>query len=931
MGNSKINGLGGNAPQVNLNVVEANQPVQQPNVQPEGPGQQDPGVDASKLSQGEQLVKQLDVLLLRAAKGSAKIADIQELKQAVRGFDLASKERKALNAAIDQVVQGMQSIQKFTGRELATAVDFKDDVFAWADNDAGEAVQALLDAQATLSEQLGKILNTAKPDAKTAEFLEEAMLQCDRRASELTTLVMQFADLTYVEPNNPEVAARLDKKLSRLLPAQSLKMHGNAEALARMQEQVAPLAKRLDEFAAKTNASVSDAELATMRHEIRVMSEALDQAIREGLPSGENGHVQVDKSLMREAKKILDQVGAKFEDVRKGVGSASMKKVVVQAFVPLPDCPILSEELRPVLKLCTPYLAAAASRYEELVRQVRQFADDPSTENMNNLVDAYTKYRELCQQQLDKISKELVLLYKIGISNSPAVALDTAIRHRVHGGHELSNELMRKFALKVEDLAYAGAQDDSQKSQLSELLQFFDKAVAVGSQVAHLCEMKGNIEDLKLDEMVTTSSVRLAFAGNFSTSTLVEARIHGMSDADIDPMMDDSRMVSSHKLGNGNANTVFEVTYKDGKSFVFKPEASGRMGMGTLMLGRRGYAAQLQTAQINLAVQKTADTLGLGDIMVKTTAGSHQGVFGLFMEKAPGVSASDFAKKPNQAPPDGLSLNDIKKQLPPDQYEKVVGQLMRQQNRLQWFDLITGQGDRHGGNYFIHVGKDLKVTLKAIDNDMSYADYRIGHSKFLLKGEHAEKFSSLVKTAQTQLYPAELGPTNLLPDPGVEITENGIIVDTSKVKSPELIYCANMSVGHHDSAMPNVIDQDLYDKLVALKGGEARQAYLDDLRSRLSDESLAAATARLDEAIAHAEKLKAEGKVLSPEEFESRENQKKILNNHSTMKLPKRHNMASLASPEAKEATKQFRKHNCDMFSRDLLAFVNRPGWFSNK
>ena len=176
MGNSKINGLGGNAPQVNLNVVEANQPVQQPNVQPEGPGQQDPGVDASKLSQGEQLVKQLDVLLLRAAKGSAKIADIQELKQAVRGFDLASKERKALNAAIDQVVQGMQSIQKFTGRELATAVDFKDDVFAWADNDAGEAVQALLDAQATLSEQLGKILNTAKPDAKTAEFLEVAGL-----------------------------------------------------------------------------------------------------------------------------------------------------------------------------------------------------------------------------------------------------------------------------------------------------------------------------------------------------------------------------------------------------------------------------------------------------------------------------------------------------------------------------------------------------------------------------------------------------------------------------------------------------------------------------------------------------------------------------------------------------------------------------------
>lgn len=929
-GSSKIGGLGNNPPQVNLNEIENRNllPQNRGNV---GQSEAQQPVQTDELAKSSELVKQLDVLLLRAAKGATKTVDADALKTTAQQLHLSKKELKALTDTAEKISKDYQKLQKHTGRELASGVVLQDGDFSWSDNGYGEFLKDLLEAQAKFSEQLNTILNRHQ-DAETAEFLEEAMLQNDRRASELTTLVMQFADLANAEQEPPEAKARLDKKLSELLPTQAMQMHGNAEALAKMQEKVAPLAKRLDEFAGKTNAQVSDTEFAALRSEIRQMSEALGLAVKEGLPSG-NGRVMVDRSLMGGAKKILDQLSVKFEDVRKSVGQTAMKKVVAQAFQPLPDIALLANKFRPMLKLVAPALTKAVTMRTQLKALSVKFADEPTVENRNNLVDAYCKYVEHCKRNYSKIQADVQQLVKAGADDDTTHALGRLFREQIMQGNagRIDGDIMPYFIQAVEELAIrhfqAGRPNSAEKSPANELLNVFDRTAGLGSQVVHLCEMAANIEEMKLNEFVTTSSVRMAFEGKFATSSLVEARIHGMSDADLDPMMDDSRLAGSRKLGSGNANTVFEVTYNGGKQFVFKPETAGRLGIHTLKLGRRGYASQMQVSQINLAVQKTADTLGLGNVMVKTTVGSHQGVYGLFMEKAPGVSANDFAKYPGQAPADGLSLNDVLR-LPPEQYEKVIGQLMHQLNRLQWFDAITGQCDRHAGNYFIHIGKDLKVTVKAIDNDMSFADYRIGLKTYRLTGDYAESFLRRVGDAQTKIFPQGVTP-NLLPDPGVTVKDEEIIVDATKFESPELHYCLNKSIGLHDCALPGVIDQELYDKLMALKGGEAREAHLEQLRSRLSDEALDAAVKRLDDAIAHAEKLHSEGKVLTTEDFGKRDVQKKILNNNSGIKLPERNHAAPLDTPEAKEATKQFRKHSCDLFSRDLVRTIAKKGWFA--
>ena len=68
--------------------------------------------------------------------------------------------------------------------------------------------------------------------------------------------------------------------------------------------------------------------------------------------------------------------------------------------------------------------------------------------------------------------------------------------------------------------------------------------------------------------------------------------------------------------------------------------------------------------------------------------------------------------------------------------------------------------------------------------------------------------------------------------------------------------------GAQTLAIPDKIDRETFDALVALKEGPRRQAYLDSIRPRLSEASYNAAVSRLDDVIAQAERLRAENKVV---------------------------------------------------------------------
>lgn len=899
------------------------------------------------------LIRQLDVLLERAAESATKGIDAATLKDTLNQVNLAKGDRKAMNAAADKADAAFKAINKYTGFELAAAVAAKDGKFDWdMTNPAGEAIKKALDAQMELSDKLRQIVNQM-PRGELADSLEEAMMQCDRRTCEIQTLVCQFADILEKDhlPTDQAVACRLSQTLERLLPQQALKMHGNDAAIAAMKETVEPLAKRLDELA-KTQgqgARLSNEEIAAIGSEITTMSNALKDAVKRGV-AGTSG-IGVDRTLFAAAEGILDAVGGKLANARHEIEKESMVNFAEKTFAPIP-LKILDPKFMPILKVLSPNVALIVGRREKLRRAAVAYAKEPNEENYGKLKAAADKYAKLKGEQTalrnglqnlaDSLSRAIVVRGGDRVK-SVAKALTASVKDsRALTADEKASAkaLAEDFAELYVPFAPDVLVEPEKNVYTTTVIRFAQISNGAPSQAVHLKLMHETAGNMSNADFLTSDTVRAAFEGKLRFTTVVEARLHGLRDEDVDPKLDDANHVSSVKLGSGSFNTVYEVGYKDGSSFIFKPEASGRQAMENLAIAK-GIEETQMVAQLNMASQKTADALGLGDVMVKTTVGSHKGEFGIFMEKARGVEADDF---PNLGisvkPPAGdLTLRQIKK-LDDAKYAKVVGGLMRQANRLEWFDMITGQGDRHSHNFFISVGKDGTVSVKGIDNDGCFPDYRTGIRTFQLTKDKAETLKDKMLETAVQLYPKSLDKekrgrlvNTFLADPGIEFHDDGTAtVDTTKFKTPILHYCLLNTVGMHTTAMPDYIDEDLYNHLMALaEPGEKREKYIAELTANLPEGAKNAAISRLDDAIFYAKTLYYKGHVVSAESWNDHDTQRKI----AGPVPPNRANgwyddVVTIGSSSKARSYIGLRiLHLTEgYFRRNIMSAIAKPGWF---
>ncbi|GKT23835.1 hypothetical protein AVHM3334_12900 [Acidovorax sp. SUPP3334] len=159
------------------------------------------------------------------------------------------------------------------------------------------------------------------------------------------------------------------------------------------------------------------------------------------------------------------------------------------------------------------------------------------------------------------------------------------------------------------------------------------------------------------------------------------------------------------RMGAGKFNTVFAVklNHPDGSVFngVFKPLRTKARGFASGMSGIP--RDDPQTAMRNLSTLAYAKKLGF-DVIVDTRvalldvgAGPVKPALGLLMEKARGVPAaktkSDILNRP---------------------------QVCAELTKLQLLDHLTGQGDRHLNNYFIHIHGDGRARVTGIDNDQCF-------------------------------------------------------------------------------------------------------------------------------------------------------------------------------------------------------------------
>ena len=883
-------------------------------------GKKEPAVADTRLDQAGRIAAKLDTMLLKAAKSVAKPVDAEALKATTAGLPKAS--RKAIDKAASIAETAYRAIGKFSGREIAAALaKDKNGRFAWNErNPVGKAVKAALDAQAKLSEQLAKAINALPDDAPAAvqSALEEAMFRNDRRASEIETLVCEFADMAEKVWDDPEVVARLDRTLASLIPAQSLKMHGSEKIAADFRVALAPLARRIDDLAAAAKErQLSAGEAASIRRQLDEAANALAKAERDHAAKG----APLDSELFRAAKDVIAKCRARLADVRRSVALEALGNFAVKTFSP-PAVPLLQPKFAPLFRMLFPALGAPVDAQRRLRALALEFIERPTAENraaMDQLAEAIAGIAGRASGELAQLAD--------GASAQDYDLNDLTVRHLqslttglpAEDQDRCTPRLLAEFRTALKAFLAAPAKT------VDPMKLAYGKLGALETQTKHLAEMRRIADARDASQFLTSKTLEAAFEGRIAVTTLLETRLNGLPDEDADSALDGANAVSSKVLGSGAANTVYQVGFKDGSTYIFKPEAPGRQGISSLQLSKGAYKDELLVAQLNMAAQRTADAFGLGDVMTKTSVGAHGERFGLFMEKAPGVEAANFSRL--KARPGRLNAAQIRA-LDDARYAKVVGGLMRKANRLEWFDLLTGQGDRHGKNYLVEVGEDGGVSLKGIDNDACFGKFLVGPGLFRLEGVHAKAFRTLLGNAKKVYGPnGGEGRTPLEKDPGIREGENGaIFVDVSKIKARVLLHCLSKATGSHTVRLPDHIDEELYDRLVAMEGGPARDAYIADLRARLSEDQVAVAIQRLDGAIKHAKALKERNCVVSAADWEKRDVQRKVAG-PPPPPLPPYNGFNKAAAEFAGKAQNTVNRAVC-LFRRDLLSAIAKPGWF---
>ena len=884
-------------------------------------------VAGQQLSRASDIAGELDVLLLKAVKSSASgEIDSNAVYKAAKAAKLPKAVMNELRSLAATAQASLKALDAFTGKDLAAAMTKDaDGNIGWAQGSAvGKALTEAQDAQEALSSALANALGQAK-NAETQATLEEIMLKCDRRIGEIETLVLQMTEIIDKGGDKAvDTAAALAQggSISSFSSADALDKFGRGELLNALKADLKPLTDRLDEYAKSECKNLAKADIDSCIGELNAVKAKFSAAAASGQVTIGDNTVGIDRSMLGEATKLLDGVGKRLASFQREVVHSSMVNVLEKS-IPFSEEEILSPKFAGELHKLMSADRETGDELEEAVKLVNRFRSTARA-----YVESPTKKNA---QKLQQITDKC---YKISMGEAASIITKKSL-NKVIVMDEASGAFKAAFKRFKESV--------NQSALAKTFGQIYNNLHIATSQ---LLKLGDEFNAAPSDKYFVSGAVLDAFQGRTSNSTLIESRVHGYADSDINPAIDDKNVVESKELGSGAFNTVSLVTLKDGSEWVFKPEIPGRIAAPNTP-HQYGLDNKQQIARVNLAVQHTADTLGLGDIMVKTTTGVHDGQFGMFMEKAPGMTAKDYKMSDNRMAGSGNIGAFSITQMNDADFAKVVGRVMRKANRLNWFDMITGQADRHADNYMIEIKKsDLSVSLKAIDNDASYGVLRTGLQKFVLPPDASinykfeDMLDNFVDGAGSPQDKKNL-KNAIYADPGLKKDKYGAItVDLAKAENPKLLRSFLQQCGVRNSLVPPAeIDSDLYDKLMTLAkdapdGGVKRQEYLNSLAEKLGSgsEQFKCAVNRLDEAIAHARSLMASGKVYSAEQWENHDVQRQVAAPNLNNKDQK---LELYGIPVANSTVKHYQQKGeyagyTNSFFRDFLETVTQVGLHKN-
>lgn len=402
----------------------------------------------------------------------------------------------------------------------------------------------------------------------------------------------------------------------------------------------------------------------------------------------------------------------------------------------------------------------------------------------------------------------------------------------------------------------------------------------------HLQQILDRAREVRSEKIgVTGADLRSVIHGDFGFSQIAEARMHGFDVGDIDPAVYLAKQPPVVlKESQGGVNSVTVLAYNDAQGVelgrrVFKAERSARFGINTSNPGA-AYAdieSDFQTLSVNMAAHEVADLLGCGDRIPRTYLSVHKGEIGLSMEMAPGSTPrdaiTDYLKEGKIAP----TLQQLAG-LDAEAQRSAKGQIAQQLNQLQWMDLISGQMDRHDGNWMLDIARQggaVSVKVSGIDNDLAFADKAVGIGKFVLTDTEievvAKKWAALAGVKGS--LQAKIDAFCKLP--GVTMRKAGEhVVDLGKMDVVSRAATLLEEAGATGRWMvktvfaPDAIDYQMYMGIVRLTQDANCTEFRAALAKRhLSEAKIEAAVARLKDAAEHAEKLRAEGRVFQDRDW----------------------------------------------------------------
>ncbi len=867
----------------------------------------------------------LSEILNRAATADVASVTANEVDKAISNLDLSQEERDALGSLRSDAEAKFREVLSKTGVEVALVTKSGSD-------SNPDFVRSAIKAQFDLADTLADIALGLSSGYEEIEALRDKALA---RATELNCLAAELVRIADSMENGEVVdeksAKMLEETAAKLLPEKALAMHGNADAVAAVEEKLAPLMRRVEAIkaGAAENSGANFLDAKAVLSEIGLAKDALAKAAKDGFTYEEVVGGAKTTSVWHPNAAFLDAVAKMLDD------TAADLQAVTDDFA--------RNALELVAKEYTAdYTNLKLFDNDTMSEAVKDFFEGyDGLEDMKTLSKLYASVHEAAKKLAVEQTRDSYLLLKGEVEKVrefKSAKRNEILTYRglmenlniVFKNSELHSDNPRKLARirDIEDSLRFMDYDarETIKAIAEEFLpakaaNMLDSGVFFLSKMLHRCGFIADACNKKAfaDSFRSDKILKMAIEGDLPVATVVGAMAWGATDDMLDMDICQKNCVRMKKFGSGVANDVWDVKFRTAgggeKRYVYKSERSGEFAMQHMQAMQEGYGKQESIVHLNAASRKVASLLGTPDIVVETKVGSlKEAGFGLFMEVAPGVSFSTMRRdlRAGRKTDFGPASRQVVQNLDKADFRKLSGNFMRAAADLEWNDWLTGQSDRHSGNYLMSVGKDQSVSLKGIDNDMSFPTFRLGMTKFRAEGGFLRDLMSELERAG---YLEDSSYEELRSVYGnhkaFQFSDDGksVVIDVSKAN--EIFPMLRDTFGFQSIAKPVAISRGMYEKLEHLANNP--QELRDAMSPHVSKAAIDAMMSRLEEMVEHARQLKTDDCVLEDEDWQSEIWQNYVEGLEST---------PSFTDPSGK--TRKAQPYDKGLFVRDFEGFYGR-------